>query len=86
MKKIFNPMHLYTLLTQETSTVFVNQLLTYQSCFQKSACHVGIKIFSNLPFDLKSLMNEKALFKTTLKWYLYMHSFYCVDEYLFSRK
>jgi hypothetical protein len=37
------------------------------SCFQKSTCNVGIKIFNNLPPDLKSLMNEKAWFKIALK-------------------
>jgi hypothetical protein len=45
------------------------------SCFQKSAYYAGIKIFSNLPCELRSRMNEKALFKTALKQYLHTHTF-----------
>jgi hypothetical protein len=60
-------MWMYTVLTQDTNTVFINQLLTY---------HAWIKIFNNLPSDLKGLMNEKAWFKIELKWYLNTHSFY----------
>jgi hypothetical protein len=56
------------------------------SCFQKSAYYAGIKIFSSLPSEPKSLRNEKAHFQVTLKQYLYTHSFYSVDEYLLSRK
>jgi hypothetical protein len=56
------------------------------SCFQKNKYYAGIKIFSNLPSDLKSLMDEKALIKIVLKWYLNTHSFYSVDEYLLYQK
>jgi hypothetical protein len=37
--------------------------------FQKSSYYSGIKIFNNLPSSLKSLMNEKATFKESLKRY-----------------
>jgi hypothetical protein len=40
---------------------------TNLTCFQKSAYYSGIKVFSNLPSSLKSLMNEKAQFKLALK-------------------
>jgi hypothetical protein len=53
-----------------TSTISINQ---------------GIKIFSSLPSDLGSLMNEKAQFKIALKRYLHAHSFYSVDEYWLSK-
>jgi hypothetical protein len=36
-------------------------------CFQKIVCDAGIKIFNNLPSDLKSLMDERARFKMALK-------------------
>jgi hypothetical protein len=55
------------------------------TCFQKSTCHSGIKIFTNLPASLKSLMNEKAEFKIALKQYLNTHSFYSVDEFLLPK-
>jgi hypothetical protein len=54
-----------------------------------SACFIyyaGIKIFSNLPSDLKILMNGKAQFKIGLKRYSNTHSFYSVDEYLLSKR
>jgi hypothetical protein len=58
------------------------------SYFQKSAYYAGIKIFSNLPSDLESLMNEKILIKVALKLYLNPRSFYkySVNEYLLSKK
>lgn len=31
------------------------------------SCSPGIRIFSNLPYDLESLMNEKAWFQIALK-------------------
>jgi hypothetical protein len=45
-----------------------------------------LKIFNNLPSDLKGLMNEKTQFKIALKRYLNTHSFYSVDENLLCRK
>jgi hypothetical protein len=58
-------MKAYTVLTQDTSTVLVNQLLT---------SHVSLKVpivlgtvLCNLPSDLKSNMNEKALFNIVQK-------------------
>jgi hypothetical protein len=53
---------------------------------QLAAYYAGIKISNNLPTDLKSLKNEKARFKITLKRYLNTHSFCSVDEYLLSKK
>jgi hypothetical protein len=52
------------------------------SCFQKCMYYIGIKIFHSLPFSLKSLLNEEALFRVALKRYINTHSFYSVDEFL----
>jgi hypothetical protein len=54
--------------------------------FQKIAYYTGIKIFNNLPSDIKSLMKEKARFKIILKRYLITHLYCSVDEYLLSGK
>jgi hypothetical protein len=56
------------------------------SCFQKTAYYAGLKIFSNLPSGLKSLMNENIRFKIALKRDLNTHSFYCVNEYFLFNK
>jgi hypothetical protein len=52
------------------------------SCFQKNAYYAGVKIFNNLPSNLRSAMNKKAQFKVALKRYLNTHSFYPVEEFL----
>jgi hypothetical protein len=52
------------------------------SCFQRSSCYSGIKIFINLPCSLKRLVNKKTQFKAALKRYVNSHSFYCVREFL----
>jgi hypothetical protein len=52
------------------------------SCFQNGTYYAGIKIFNNLPFALKSHMNEKAQFKITPKWYLtHTHSTLLMNTY-----
>jgi len=51
------------------------------SCFQKGASYSGIRIINNLPQSITSLRNEKPQFKAALKYFLYAHSFYSVDEF-----
>jgi hypothetical protein len=51
------------------------------SCFQKGASYSGIKIFNSLPRSITSLKNEKTQFRIALKKFLYVHSFYSVDEF-----
>ena len=41
----------------------------------------GLKAFSHLPRHLKSLANYIKTFKTSLKRFLYHHSFYSIEEY-----
>jgi hypothetical protein len=79
-------MRTYTVLTQDTSTISINQPTANLSCFHKSTYQAGIKISNNLPFDLKILVKENARFKLALKPYLNTHSFYSVDKYLLSKK
>jgi len=50
--------------------------------FQKGAYYSGIKLFSHLPLKIKSLSYETKLFKPILKWFLKLHSFYSVEDYL----
>jgi IS1 family transposase len=55
-------------------------------CYQKIAyCAAGIKIFNNLPSNLRSLMNKQTQFKVVLKRYLNIHSFHSVEEILTSK-
>jgi hypothetical protein len=63
----------------------LHRSFAYLTGFQKNTYYSGMKIFNNLPYSLKSLMNEKAKFKEALKRYLNALSFYSVDEFLVSK-
>jgi len=41
----------------------------------------GIKVFNHLPQHIKALTNDHKYFKSTLKRFLYHHSFYSMNEY-----
>jgi hypothetical protein len=61
MNKIFRPKQMYTVF----NTRHKHQLhkpTANLSCIQKSLYDAGIKMFNNLPSDLRSLMNERAQF------------------------
>jgi hypothetical protein len=41
----------------------------------------GLKAFNHLPRHINSLANDMKSFKTSLKRFLYHHSFYSIEEY-----
>ena len=43
---------------------------------QKAVHYSAIKIFNNLPYNIKDLANEIVLFRNALKRFLLMNSFY----------
>ena len=49
--------------------------------FQKGVYYPGIKIFNNLPHNIKYLANEITLFRNALERFLLIHSFYNSEEY-----
>jgi len=51
------------------------------SKFNKGAYVLGIKVFNHLPQYIKALTSDHKYFKSTLKRFLYHHSFYSVNEY-----
>jgi hypothetical protein len=51
------------------------------SKFNKGAYISGIKVFNHLPQYIKDLISNQTYFKSTLKRFLYHHSFYSVNEY-----
>jgi len=50
--------------------------------YQKGAYYSGIKIFNNLPLEIKIVAGKRKEFKIALKKCLYTHSFYTMEEYL----
>ena len=49
--------------------------------FQEGVYYSGIKIFNNLPHNIKDLANETKLFQSALKRFLLSDSFYNREEY-----
>jgi hypothetical protein len=50
------------------------------SKFNKGAYISGVKDFNHLPQYIKALTNDQKCFKSTLKRFLYHHSFYSMNE------
>jgi len=48
---------------------------------QKGVLYSGSKIYNHLPSNIKVLSNDTKLFKSTLKSYLFKHTFYSLDEF-----
>jgi hypothetical protein len=55
------------------------------SKYQKGVYYSGIKIFNNLPPDVKNLSHNVKMFKRALKEYLLSHSFYSVGEFTLAK-
>jgi hypothetical protein len=55
--------------------------LSNSSEFNKGASISGIKVFNHLPQYIKALIDNRTCFKSTLKRFLYHHSFYSLNEY-----
>jgi hypothetical protein len=49
--------------------------------YQKGAYYSGIKIFNDLPLEIKNFADNQKKFKTALKKILYTYSFYTLEEY-----
>jgi hypothetical protein len=50
------------------------------SVYQNGPYYSGIKVFNNLPSQIKDLSHNRNQFKRALKKFLYLHSFYTLDE------
>ena len=54
--------------------------------FQRGVYYSGIRIFNNLPHNIKELANETKLFRNVLRRFLLYNSFYNSEEYFNYRK
>jgi hypothetical protein len=68
---IYNTVHKHNLYVQPCNT----------SRCKKSVTNMGIKIYNNLPSEIKTTQNFKA-FKRKLKDYLLLNVFYSLKEFL----
>ena len=48
---------------------------------QKGVYYSGIKIFNNLPLEIKNVAGNLKKFKIVLKQFLYTYTFYTLEEY-----
>jgi hypothetical protein len=83
---IFNNKHLFTPNNEINSynTRNNNNLhlaLANLTKFNKGPYASGIKVFNHLPQYLKTLDRNSVHFRSSLKRFLYHHSFYCMEEY-----
>jgi hypothetical protein len=53
--------------------------------YQKGTEFMGIKVYNNLPGNIKLLSNNKKVFRKALLLFLQFHSFYSVEEFLLQR-
>jgi hypothetical protein len=50
--------------------------------YQREPYYLGIKLFNNLPLNIKELTNNNRQFRIALSAYLHSKSFYTQDEYI----
>jgi hypothetical protein len=59
----------------------LHQPLPHLSTYQKETYCFGIEVFNNLPTQIKDLSHDTKQFKSALKSFFHVHSFYTLDEY-----
>ena len=69
----------YNLDTRQRNNLYLPQ--ANLTIYQKGTYYSGIKIFNNLPSDIKNVGGNQKKFKTALKKFLYAYSFYTLKEH-----
>lgn len=78
--KLFtNNSDIYSIVTRNSSNLYFPS--ANLSIYQKGTQFIGIKMFNNLPNNIKQLHGNVNLFKKTLRHFLHFHSFYSIDEF-----
>jgi hypothetical protein len=73
----------YTTVTKDSSNLYFP--LSNLTIFQKGPQYFGVKVYNNLPGSIKQLSSDKNQFRKALLQFLYLHSFYSIEEF-FKRK
>jgi hypothetical protein len=69
----------YNLDTRQKNNICLPQ--ANLTIYQKGAYYSGIKIFNNLPLEIKNVADNQNKFKIALKKFLYTYSFNTLEEY-----
>ena len=59
----------------------LHQPLVNLSKYQKGVYCLGTKVYNNLPQHIKDISSDTKSFEVQLKQFLYLHSFYSLQEY-----
>jgi hypothetical protein len=65
--------------TRNNSNLF--QSSSHLTIYQKGPCYFGIRVYNNLPSEIRKLSRNIKHFKAALKDFLQIHSFYTLAEY-----
>jgi hypothetical protein len=86
MLYVVNNRHLFTKILSFTILI-LDRITTYTppvtslTKVQKGAYYSGTKIYNHLPTSIKELSNEQKPFRSALKRFFYINSFYSMEEY-----
>jgi hypothetical protein len=53
--------------------------------YQKGIHYLGLKVYNNFPSHFKDTSNNPKNFELLLKQFLYLHSFYSLEEYFYYK-
>jgi hypothetical protein len=70
----------YKIVTRNSSNLYVP--ITNFTIFQKGPQYFGIKMYNNLADNIKQLSGNKNQFKKAVLQFLYLYSFYSMEEFL----
>jgi hypothetical protein len=70
--------------TRHTSNLHLPR--AHLNIYQKGVYYSGIQIFSSLPRDIKTYIDNPRTFKKAVKKFLYTNSFYSSNEYYDNNK
>ena len=69
----------HTKSTRQVNNIY--QPVTNYTMHQRGVHYMGIKIFNNLPLNIKDISNNARKFEICLKRFLHEHSFYSIEKY-----
>jgi ABC-type transporter Mla maintaining outer membrane lipid asymmetry ATPase subunit MlaF len=69
-----------TIQTLERNNLFLPQ--ANLTIYQQGAYYSGLKIFNNLPLEIKIVADNQKKFKRALKKFVSTYTFYTMEEYL----
>jgi hypothetical protein len=78
-EQYFANSEIHNINTRHTSNLHLPR--AHLNIYQKGVYYSGIKIFSNLSWDIKTYIDNPRTFKKSVKKCLYTKSFYSLNEY-----